>query len=191
MHPADRRQSASYLSKYGGCLRLSRYCERAVGRPSPRLGRLNTQAIRLNPKDDSRVLATRSDFPELSARLDQAAADFTRAHELSPKLSRPLADRGMAYAWKNDRAQAEADFAKVRAIDRSEYRCASWGGCVGHELRKLGTRGREIYRGTGPGAVGYLFIQMRADAYQQMGEFEKARKSIEKLLEMSRSRKSQ
>ena len=58
-----------------------------------------TQAIGLDPTDDYAYLQ-RGIIHLDAMRLDQAAADFTRAHDLNPKSAWPLADRGMAYAWK-------------------------------------------------------------------------------------------
>lgn len=52
-----------------------------------------------------------------TGRLDDAVADFTRAHEVKPADVVPLANRGIAYAWKDDTARAERDFAAVRRTD--------------------------------------------------------------------------
>ena len=50
-------------------------------------------------------------------KYDEAIADFTRAHELEPKRAWPLANRGLAHAWKNEVEAARTDFAAARALD--------------------------------------------------------------------------
>jgi tetratricopeptide (TPR) repeat protein len=52
-----------------------------------------------------------------AGRFDEAIADFTKAHEADPKDIWPLANRAMAYAWKNDVAATTKDLDAAAAID--------------------------------------------------------------------------
>lgn len=115
-----------------------------------------------------------------------AITDFTRAHELDPGWVWPLADRGMSFAWKNDRVRAEADFRAAMAInpkittpargetvldllnDRHEQAIARL-----DELLKRDPEDRWA-------------LMMRADAYQQMGKFDQARGDREKIIKLRR-----
>ena len=74
--------------------------------------------ISLRSRDPDAHLQRGLIFLDIGA-LDQAAADFTRAHELDPKDPWPLANRGLVSAWKKDDANAQADFAQVRSADHS------------------------------------------------------------------------
>jgi tetratricopeptide (TPR) repeat protein len=145
-----------------------------------------TQAIRFNPRDDYAYLQRGLIFLN-SMRLDQATADFTRAHELDPKSPWPLADRGMAYAWKNDRARAEADFAAVRGIDRANIVVLHGEGVLAMNAGNLENAVESFTAALRQEPSDTWSIQMRADAYQQMGEFEKARQDREKLRHISQS----
>jgi tetratricopeptide (TPR) repeat protein len=145
-----------------------------------------TQAIQLRPADDYAYLKRGLIF--LGAmRLDQAVADFTRAHEIDPKSPWPLADRGMAYAWKNDRARAEADFAAVKAIDPANIVVRHGEGVLNMSAGNLEAAIEDFTAAARQDPSDAWSVQMRADAYQQMGEFENARQDREKLLEISRS----
>ncbi|MES2120230.1 MAG: tetratricopeptide repeat protein [Pseudomonadota bacterium] len=146
-----------------------------------------SRAIAADPKDDYAYLA-RGEMYIDKAQFDLAIADLTRAHELDPKSLDPIADRGLAYAWKGDRAKAEQDFAAVRARDPKN-------------LVALGGQGViEMNAGNLEGAVENFTailrlepndpwsLRMRADAYQQMGDFQKAGADRAMLGKLSRSR---
>lgn len=53
-------------------------------------------------------------------RLDEAIADFDAALARDPKNATALADRGIGYAWKNDRSRAERDIAAAARLDPRE-----------------------------------------------------------------------
>jgi tetratricopeptide (TPR) repeat protein len=48
---------------------------------------------------------------------DQAIAEFDRVLQVNPKSGLALADRGMAYMWKDERERALEDFAAAEALD--------------------------------------------------------------------------
>jgi tetratricopeptide (TPR) repeat protein len=143
-----------------------------------------TQAVRLNAKDDYAYLHRGLIYLD-AMRLDQAAADFTRAHEIDPKSPWPVADRGMAYAWKNDRERAEADFKAVRAIDRANIVVLHGEGVLDMNAGKLESAVENFSAAQRQDPSDAWAIQMRADAYQQMGEFAKARQDRERLRQIS------
>lgn len=148
-----------------------------------------TQAIRLQPKDDYPYLHRGHIFLD-AMRFDEAVADFSRAHELDPKSTWALAGRGMAFAWKGDRARAEADFAAVRADDPAYLVVRHGEGVLNMNEGNLEAAVDNFTAALHQGPSDAWSLQMRADAYQQMGEFEKARADRQTLLEMSRSRRS-
>jgi tetratricopeptide (TPR) repeat protein len=146
-----------------------------------------TQAIRLKPSDGYAFLNRGLIFLG-TMRLDQAVTDFSRAHEIDPKSPWPIANRGMAYAWKNDRARAEADFAAVRAIDPANIVVRHGEGVLNMNAGNLEAAIEDFTAALRQDPSDAWSVQMRADAHQQMGEFEKAREDRAKLLEMRRSR---
>lgn len=76
------------------------------------------QWISLRPDDPEAHLQRGLIYLELGA-YDRAIAEMTRAHELDPRDPWPLANRGLARAWKNEGTKAQADFAVVRSVDPS------------------------------------------------------------------------
>lgn len=119
-------------------------------------------------------------------RLDEAVADFTRSHELDPKSPWPIANRGMAYAWKNDRARAEADFVAVRAIDPDNIVALHGEGVLEMNAGNLEGAVAKFTEALRQNPSDAWSIQMRSDAYQQMGDFADARLDREKFMQFVR-----
>lgn len=119
-------------------------------------------------------------------RLDEAIRDFTRAHELDPKSAWPLADRGISFAWKNDRSHAERDFRAALAIDPSNP--VPVRGAIVLDL--LSDHHEEAVDGLNAllkrDPHDHWALWMRADAYQQMGNFDDARADRATLSELNR-----
>jgi Flp pilus assembly protein TadD len=145
-----------------------------------------SEAIRLNPSDKYAYL-DRGLFYMSTMRLDEAVADFTRAHQLDPKSPLPLANRGMAYAWKNDRARAELDFASVRAFRPANIVVLHGEGVLDMNAGDLEGAIANFTAALRQDPSDRWALGMRADAYQQMGDFEKAREDRQKLQEISRN----
>jgi tetratricopeptide (TPR) repeat protein len=141
-----------------------------------------TQAINLNPKDYYAYL-DRGLVSLNAMHLDPAVADFSRANEIRPKSPWPLADRGMAYAWKNDRAHAEADFAAVRAVDPANLVVHHGQGVLDMNDGNLEAAVAEFTAALRQDPHDLWSLQTRADAYQQMGEFQKARADRKMLMQ--------
>jgi len=142
------------------------------------------EAIRLQP-DDSDAYFNRGLILLDTGEFDQAIADFTRAHALRPNNAWALADRGISYAWKRDSVQAEQDFAAVRKIDPSNVVLLR-----GEALLSLNA-------GNLPAAIASLTaalkrdpndkwsLRMRAEAYREDGDLEKARADASHLAELA------
>ena len=146
-------------------------------------------AIEQNPKDADSYLNRGLIYLNMR-KFDEAISDFTRSHDLAPKDAWPLANRGLAYAWKNDPAHAKLDFAAVRAID-PENRVLLHGEGLMYMFR--GDLEAAIDRFTTALALDpsdVWSLQMRADSYQQMGNFEGARKDRNELVRRYDARKS-
>ena len=90
---------------------------------------------------------------------------------------------------KNDRARAEADFARVRDIDRANVVVLHGEGVLAMNAGNLESAVESFTAALGRNPSDAWSIQMRADAYQQMGEFQKARQDREKLRQLSQSAK--
>jgi tetratricopeptide (TPR) repeat protein len=143
-------------------------------------------AIQQNPKDPDFFFHRGLVYLNMR-RWDAAIGDFTRSHNLDPKNAWPLANRGLAYAWKSDAAHAKQDFAAVRAIDpqnrvmlHGEGLMYMYGGDLDAAVDRFSTA-----ISNDPSDAWSL--QMRADAYQQMGEFDKARADRGRLLQLSKA----
>ena len=118
---------------------------------------------------------------------DKAVADLTRAHELSPEDPWPLANRGLAFAWKKDQAHAEEDFRAVRAIDPSNVVMLR-----GEALLKMNA-------GDKKGAMESLSASMnddpdnlwalrtRSELYYELGEFEKSRQDDSRWVQLMKA----
>ena len=142
------------------------------------------EAIRLQP-DDSDAYFNRGLILLDTGEFDQAIADFTRVHALRPNNAWALADRGISYAWKRDSVQAEQDFAAVRKIDPSNVVLLR-----GEALLSLNA-------GNLPAAIASLTaalkrdpndkwsLRMRAEAYREDGDLEKARADASHLAELA------
>ncbi|MEG3181445.1 tetratricopeptide repeat protein [Sphingomonas sp. LT1P40] len=114
-------------------------------------------------------------------KLDRAVADFTEAHRLAPDDPVPLANRGIAYAWKRQEAAARSDFAAVRALEPSNL------------VAFRGEALLSLNRGDPRGAIGYLSaalrvdpgdrwsLAMRADIYKWLGDEQKMRADTAEL----------
>jgi Flp pilus assembly protein TadD len=144
--------------------------------------------INLQPKDSDAYLGRGLIFLN-SMKLDQAVADFTRAHELDPASPWPLADRGISYAWKNDRGNAEKDFRAVRTVDPANPVLFRGEAILDMEAGNLeaAIAGLSVQLSRDPADLWSLAT--RADAYQQAGDFEKARADRTRLLQLEKATK--
>lgn len=119
-----------------------------------------------------------------TGQLDKAIADFTRAHELAPDNPWPLANRGVAHAWKVERAAAESDFAAARALDPTNV-------IPLHGEAILALHDEDL-----PSAIAHLSealrrdphdlwaLRMRGDVYWRAGEHAKAQDDDDRLAEL-------
>lgn len=144
--------------------------------------------VELNPEDSTaylnRGLAYFNDW-----KFDRAAADFTKAHELDPKSPWPLADRGLVYVWKDDLPRAEDDFRIVRGIDPTNAVLLRGEGLLNMHQGNLEVAIDRFTTALRQDPADAWSLQMRSDAYQQMGDFEKARADREKIAELSKTPK--
>lgn len=146
-----------------------------------------SRAIAADPKNDYAYLA-RGEMYIDKAQFDLAIADLTRAHELDPKSLDPIADRGLAYAWKGDRAKAEQDFATVRARDPKNLVVLGGQGVLDMNAGNLEDAVENFTAILRLEPNDPWSLRMRADAYQQMGDFQKAGADREKLRQLIRAR---
>jgi tetratricopeptide (TPR) repeat protein len=146
-------------------------------------------AIQQNPKDADFFFHRGLIYLNMR-RWDDAIGDFTRSHELDPKNAWPLANRGLAYAWKSDAAHAKQDFAVVRAIDPKNRVLLHGEGLMHMFSGDLETAVHRFTTALTENPSDTWALQMRADAYQQMGELTKAREDRQRLVQMSRRRAS-
>lgn len=140
-------------------------------------------AIEQNPKDADPYFHRGLIYLDMR-RFDEAISDFTRSHDLDPKNVWPLANRGLAYAWKKDTVHAKQDFVAVRATDpenkvllHGEGLMFMFGGDLDAAVDRFTTA---LTRDP----LDVWSLQMRADAYQQMGDITKTRADRAKLLQL-------
>jgi tetratricopeptide (TPR) repeat protein len=132
-----------------------------------------SEFVRLHP-DDADAYLDRGGVFLSKMRLDEAVADFTRAHELDPSSLWPLADRGIAYAWKNDRARADQDFEDVRKIDPANPILLHGQAILSMNSGDLETAIDALTKALQVNPRDGWALQTRADAYQQAGDFAEA-----------------
>lgn len=144
-------------------------------------------AILQNPKDPDFFFHRGLIYLNIR-RWDAAIGDFTRSHNLDPKNTWPLANRGLAYAWKSDAAHAKQDFAAVRALDPHNRVMLHGEGLMYMYGGKLDAAVDRFSAAIRDDPSDAWSLQMRADAYQQMGDFEKAREDRAKLSQLSKGR---
>jgi regulator of sirC expression with transglutaminase-like and TPR domain/MFS family permease len=166
-------------------------CSNEGGKYSPKdaLSACN-RLVELQPKEPDAYMNRGMIFLD-DMKLDQAVADFTRAHELDPASPWPLADRGISYAWKDDRERAEKDFKTVRKIDPTNPVLFRGEAFLNIEAGNLeaAIRGLSVQLARDP--TDTWSLRMRSDAYQQLGDFERARADRERLLQLSNAPKAE
>lgn len=118
-------------------------------------------------------------------QFDEAVADFTRAHELDPKSPWPLANRGLAYAWKNDPVRAKADFAAVRSISPGNPVLLRGTALIALRSGDLKEGVRLLTSALAQDPNDSWTLRMRAEAYRQLAEYPSALADTDKLLALS------
>ena len=116
---------------------------------------------------------------------DQAIAEFDRVLQANPKSDLALADRGMAYVWKDERERALEDFAAAEALDPRNH---------------VVPRGRgmlALFAGNAPEAIadfntaleldsGNQFALIhRAEAYRLAGDLDKAMADANEVIRLN------
>jgi tetratricopeptide (TPR) repeat protein len=116
---------------------------------------------------------------------DQAIAEFDRVLQVNPKSDLALADRGMAYMWKDERERALEDFAAAEALDPRNH---------------VVPRGRgmlALFTGNAPEAIadfntaleldaGNQFALIhRAEAYRLAGDLDKAMADANEVIRLN------
>lgn len=142
-----------------------------------------SKAIAQNPKDADAYF-NRGLICLNIRRFDEAISDFTHSHDLDPKNVWPLANRGLAYAWKSDMAHAKQDFAAVRAIDPENQVLLHGEGLMFMFAGDLDAAVDRFTNALTRDPSDVWSLQMRADAYQQMGNFTQARADRDKVLQL-------
>jgi len=120
-------------------------------------------------------------------KMDAAIDDFTRAHQLDPASPWPLADRGISYAWKNDQDRARSDFAVVRKTDPLNPVLFRGEAVLQMETGDLDSAIDTLTAQLAHDPSDGWSLQTRADAYQQRGDFDKARVDRNRLTELETS----
>jgi Flp pilus assembly protein TadD len=115
---------------------------------------------------------------------ENTGADFTSAHELNPKDAWALANRGMANAWRNDRARAEADFKAARLIDPSNPVVLRGEGLLAMNAGQFRPAADRLTESLKIDPHNAWALALRSEAYRLLGEPEKAsadREAVRKL----------
>lgn len=141
------------------------------------------ELVRLRPKDAHSYLYRGLMFLDAGA-FDEAVADFTRAHELDPENHWALANRGITYAWKRDRMRAEKDFEAVRAVDPSNPVLLRGEALLSMNAGDPTSAVERLTASLGRDPDNAWALAMRAEAYRELGEYEKSRADQVKLLEL-------
>ena len=119
-----------------------------------------------------------------SGRFDEAIADLTKAIALDPRNSIALADRGLAYVWKEDYSAAEKDLAAAAAIDPNESVVFRARGLIAEQKSDYDaaisayTRSLESEPGNG------FSLGHRARVYRQLGDYDKALTDSDQALKL-------
>jgi tetratricopeptide (TPR) repeat protein len=146
-----------------------------------------TNLIGLRPTESAAYLERGLIFLD-RAKFDNAVADFTQAHELDPNDPWALANRGIAYAWKNDRLRATRDLKVVRATHPSNpvlFRGEALLSMAAGDMRTAVDRLTEGLKHDPNNAWSF---RVRAEAYRQLGELKKSQADTERLQELTNSK---
>lgn len=142
-----------------------------------------SESLELRP-DNADAYRNRGGLYIDRGQFDEAIADLTRAHELDPDDPWAIASRGVSYAWQGKRLLAERDFSAVRAIDPSNATLLRGEALLSMQAgdpRTAVDRLDKVLRAD----PGNLFsLNMRAQAYRQLGEQEKARADSERFRQL-------
>jgi tetratricopeptide (TPR) repeat protein len=145
------------------------------------------EVIRLRPNDADGYF-DRGLMSLNSYAFDEAIADFTRAHELDPKDPWPIANRGIAFAWKKDRANAEKDFEAVRVMDPSNPVMLRGEALVRMNAGDLRGAAERLTASMVRDPDNLWALRTRSEVYSELGEHEKSREDDTRWLRLKESR---
>jgi len=139
-----------------------------------------SEAIRLQ-SDNADAYFNRGMIFLDTGKFDQAVADFSRVHEIRPNDLRALANRGISHAWKRDAIKAAQDFAAVRARDPSNPVLLRGEALLSMNADNMQAAIASLTAALKLDPDDKWSLRMRAQAYRQNGDFEKARADASRL----------
>lgn len=146
------------------------------------------EAIRLRP-DGSRAYFSRGLMFLNGNRLDDAIADFTKARELDRRDVWPLANRGLAHAWRKDRPLAEKDFRAARAIDPSNPVMLRGEAILAMDAGDPATAVKRLTESLKSDPDNIWALRMRAEMFLLLGDNEKSWADSDKVDQLRRDGK--
>jgi tetratricopeptide (TPR) repeat protein len=141
--------------------------------------------IRLRPDDPQGYMDRGLIYLEIGA-FDAAAADFSQAHGLDPEDAWPLANRGLARAWKKDKARAEKDFDAARAIDPDNPVLLRGEAILKKDAGDIKGAVDRLTRSLARDPDNLWALRTRAELYWELGEHEKSAEDDARWLELNK-----
>ena len=117
-------------------------------------------------------------------RLDQAISDLTRVLELRPKDVAASANRGLAYAWKDDPDKAKQGFAVARAADPSNPVLLRGEALLADDAGDLDTALKRLDDQLTRDPNDMWSLNMRAKVFRQLGDTNKAQADLDRLRQL-------
>jgi tetratricopeptide (TPR) repeat protein len=191
---ADFSQAVTVYPKYAKCYSCRGHIWSLRGNLDKAIADYN-QALAISPDDP--ITHNYRGIAWLHRReCDKAIADFSRAMAINPKYTAPCCNRGNAWKIKGDFGKAIADYDLTLAIDPQDaITCGNLAVVLATCSDEKFRDGKRAFENANmayqlDGGKHWRYIDILAEAYAEVGDFEKAKEWEAKAIELVNNDKS-